>query len=36
MKRVLVAFVLGLFLVSAAVGCGGGSPTPSKSSSPKS
>jgi hypothetical protein len=35
MKRVIVALMLGLFLVSAAVGCGGGSPTPSKTSSPK-
>jgi hypothetical protein len=27
MKRILVALVLGLFVMSAAVGCGSGSPT---------
>jgi hypothetical protein len=32
MKRVLVALMLGMFLVSAAVGCGGGSPTQAKTS----
>ena len=31
MKRVIVALMLGMFLVSAAVGCGGGSPTSAKS-----
>ena len=34
MKRVIVALMLGLFVISA-VGCGGGSPTPSKAASPK-
>ncbi len=27
MKRILVALVLGMFVMSAAVGCGSGSPT---------
>lgn len=36
MKRVLVALMLGLFVVSM-VGCGGSSPTPTKASgTPKS
>jgi hypothetical protein len=35
MKRVLVALMLGMFLVTAAVGCGGGSPTSAKGASPK-
>jgi hypothetical protein len=30
MKRILVALMLGLFVVSMGVGCGGGSATPSK------
>ena len=34
MKRVLVALMFALCVVSV-VGCGGGSPTPTKSSTPK-
>jgi hypothetical protein len=35
MKRVIVALMLGLFLVSAAVGCGGGSSTTAAKTTPK-
>jgi hypothetical protein len=35
MKRVIVALMLGMFLVTAAVGCGGGSPTKAAGGSAK-